>query len=66
LLPLTSDVTGVVTEGLEYPLQGESLRFGPARGVSNVMLGEVARVSMSDGLLAVVHIIAETGANQNG
>jgi thiamine pyrophosphokinase len=66
LLPLTSDVTGVVTEGLEYPLQGESLRFGPARGVSNVMLGEVARVTISDGLLAVVHIIAETGANRNG
>jgi len=66
LLPLTSDVAGVVTEGLEYPLQGETLRFGPARGVSNVMLGEVARVSISSGLLIVIHIIAETGANQNG
>jgi thiamine pyrophosphokinase len=66
LLPLTSDVAGVVTEGLEYPLRGETLRFGPARGVSNVMLGEVARVSVSDGLLTVIHISAETGVNQNG
>ncbi len=66
LLPLTSDVAEVVTEGLEYPLRGETLRFGPARGVSNVMLSEVAHVSISGGLLIVIHIVAETGANHNG
>jgi thiamine pyrophosphokinase len=66
LLPLTAQAVGVVTQGLEYPLKGETLQFGPARGVSNVMLSELASVSIAHGLLAVVHTAVETGANQNG
>ncbi|HVO68541.1 MAG TPA: thiamine diphosphokinase [Aggregatilineaceae bacterium] len=55
LLPLAGDAHDVRTDGLEYPLRGEILRFGPARGVSNVMLGVSARVALSAGLLVVVH-----------
>jgi thiamine pyrophosphokinase len=55
LLPLAGDARDVRTDGLEYPLRGETLRFGPARGVSNVMLGASARVTLSTGLLIVVH-----------
>jgi thiamine pyrophosphokinase len=55
LLPLAGDARDVRTDGLEYPLRGETLRFGPARGVSNVMLGASARVALSAGLLIVVH-----------
>lgn len=60
LLPLAAPVTGVVTVGLEYPLNNETLPFGAARGVSNVMLGEAASVSISDGLLAVFHMLHQT------
>ena len=55
LIPLAGDALGVQTEGLRYPLRGETLRFGPARGVSNVMLGGPARVTLAGGLLVVVH-----------
>jgi thiamine pyrophosphokinase len=55
LLPLAGDARDVRTDGLAYPLRGETLRFGPARGVSNIMLGTSARVALSAGLLIVVH-----------
>lgn len=55
LIPLTPEASGIVTEGLEYPLRRESLYAGAARGVSNVMLGATARVTFDDGLLFIVH-----------
>ncbi len=55
LIPLAGDAHNVRTEGLDYPLRGESLKFGPARGVSNVFTGESARVTFDAGLLVVVH-----------
>lgn len=56
LLPLGGDVEGVVTRGLEYPLRRETLKFGLARGVSNVMLETVGEVKVSAGILAVFHL----------
>ncbi|MCC6801178.1 MAG: thiamine diphosphokinase [Anaerolineae bacterium] len=55
LLPLTPEAAGIVTEGLAYPLRGESLRIGAARGVSNVMQTALAHVTLGAGLLLVVH-----------
>jgi len=55
LIPLGGDAEGVVTEGLEYPLRNEVLALGPARGVSNVFLGDHARVSLRRGALLAVH-----------
>jgi len=55
LIPLGGDVTGIVTEGLMYPLRDEPLLAGPARGISNVMTGPVARVTLRSGSLLVVH-----------
>ena len=55
LIPLSSRVTKVRTEGLEYPLRRETLYRGPARGVSNVMLGVQARVAFDEGILVVMH-----------
>ncbi len=57
LIPLTAEVTAVVTKGLEYPLHHEDLYFGPARGVSNVLTGPTAEVSFSQGMLLMVHTI---------
>lgn len=63
LIPLTPEVRGIETEGLEYPLRHESLFMGPGRGISNVLLGSVARVSTVDGILLAVVIHKETGGN---
>ncbi len=55
LIPFGGDAHGIRTAGLEYPLRDESLFFGPARGVSNVMLGEQAGVTVREGKLVCVH-----------
>lgn len=54
LLPL-GDVHGVTTSGLRYPLNDEPLPLGPARGVSNELLGEHATVQVRDGQLLLFH-----------
>lgn len=58
LIPFGGDARGVRSEGLEYPLRDEPLIFGPARGVSNVMLGHRARVTIREGRLLCVHATA--------
>ncbi len=55
LLPLFGTAQGVRTEGLQYPLRAEDLLPYHARGVSNVMLGARAAVSVDAGLLLCVH-----------
>jgi thiamine pyrophosphokinase len=54
LIPLGGDAVGVTAEGLEWPLCEDRLRFGPARGVSNVLTAESARVRVRQGLLLCV------------
>lgn len=54
LFPVGADAEGVTTEGLAWPLRDERLRFGPARGLSNVRSGSQARVSLRSGRLLVV------------
>lgn len=55
LLPLSPEVAGITTTGLEYPLHGESLYLGPSRGVSNVMTDVETTINVRDGLLLVIH-----------
>lgn len=55
LFPLAGDATAVRTEGLYYPLRGETLRFGKPRGVSNVLTQARAEVSLEGGLLLLIH-----------
>lgn len=55
LIPLGGDVYVESTVGLRWPLQDEMLAFGPARGISNEMLSEVAQVTIGDGHLLCVH-----------
>jgi thiamine pyrophosphokinase len=57
LIPIAGEAHGIRTENLYYPLRSETLRFGPARGVSNVMLTEQAHVDFDSGVLLVVHTI---------
>jgi thiamine pyrophosphokinase len=54
LLPVHGAAHGVRTEGLAYPLDGEDLPFGTTRGVSNVLNGTRAYISLTDGALLCV------------
>lgn len=69
LLPAHGDAIGIRTVGLEYPLNGETLSMGTTRGVSNVMLGGQASVSLDNGTLLVIRPGSEifdpsSGGNQ--
>lgn len=55
LLPVDGRVEGVRTAGLRYPLAGEPLVAGPARGLSNELLGTTATVTTVRGRLLVIH-----------
>jgi len=54
LFALHGPAEDVRTEGLTYSLDGETLEPGSTRGVSNVLVGERARVSTGSGVLVAV------------
>ncbi|MFC2019331.1 thiamine diphosphokinase [Chloroflexota bacterium] len=55
LIPISGDASGITTHGLKYQLNDEKLRFGPTRGVSNLMETSSGLVVLSKGRLLVVH-----------
>jgi len=55
LIPLGGAAEGIVTQGRKYPLRGETLTFGAARGVSNVFLADEVLVALRAGVLLAVH-----------
>jgi len=59
LLPLAGDARGVRTAGLRWALAGDTLRFGPARGISNEATAAEVSVRLEEGLLLVVHLLAD-------
>jgi thiamine pyrophosphokinase len=54
LFALNGPAAGIVTEGLAYPLRGETLVPGSSRGVSNEFAAPQARISLESGLLLAV------------
>ncbi len=54
LVPLGGAADGVTTDGLEYPLRGETLAPGTTRGVSNVFLETEAHVTLERGVLLAI------------
>jgi thiamine pyrophosphokinase len=57
LIPFGPGVDGVTTSGLAWLLDDESLPLGPARGLSNVRVAPVARVSVRTGILVVIETV---------
>lgn len=55
LMPIMNDVTGITTQYLQYPLNDETLHFGPARGISNVLTEDRAHIRIGAGMLLCVH-----------
>jgi len=60
LLPVHGAAEGVTTEGLEYPLRGETLPPGTSRGISNVFSASEARITVERGCLLAVRPGPET------
>jgi thiamine pyrophosphokinase len=54
LFAVHGSATGVVTNGLVYPLCGDTLAAGSSRGLSNVFAVSAVRVSVERGVLLVV------------
>jgi thiamine pyrophosphokinase len=54
LFALHGPAVGVATEGLAYPLRGESLLPGSTRGVSNVFEEAVVRITVERGVVLAI------------
>jgi len=55
LLPAGGSAGGVATTGLRWVLSGDLLEHGSSRGISNVLTGVEATVSLASGTVLVVH-----------
>ncbi len=55
LLPISKNVLGVETQGLKYPLKKEKLNRWESRGISNIMMNDVAVVQYQEGVLLCIH-----------
>lgn len=58
LLPMHGTASGVITEGLQYPLNDEALEPGSARGVSNRFIAPEATVTVGAGVLLAIQPFA--------
>lgn len=54
LVPVGGQASGVTTAGLRFPLRDEPLLLGRTRGVSNVVAGAGAQVTLRSGRLLVI------------
>jgi thiamine pyrophosphokinase len=64
LLPLHGPAHGVRTQGLLYPLEGETLYPERTRGISNELIAPSAQITLQSGLLICIHAFSDT--NQKG
>jgi thiamine pyrophosphokinase len=55
LVPASTDVYGIDTEGLRWVLLNEMLPIGSTRGVSNIIEATPVSVSVESGTLLVIH-----------
>ena len=54
LVPVGGSAEGVVTEGLKWPLKGETLHAWSSRGVSNIAVSDSVTVRVERGVLFVI------------
>ncbi len=55
LIPWGGPVTGILTDGLKWPLHRETLQAYQTRGISNELILEHASVQIESGVLLIVH-----------
>lgn len=54
IIPVYSDVCGITTKGLKYPLNDETLYFGEGRGNSNIIIDDLCTISVKSGKGVVI------------
>ena len=64
LIPAGTEVQGIHTDGLRYPLENEKLDPWKTRGLSNIALGERVSVYLRSGQLYVFHISTKTNTEE--
>jgi thiamine pyrophosphokinase len=65
LFAVHGPAVGVVTEGLVYPLHGETLEPGSSRGLSNLFATAEGRISVERGVLLAVRPNGSVGAKSS-
>ena len=55
LIPIHGPVKGIRTEGLQFPLENETLFPDQTRGISNRLIKDTARITIENGLLLCIH-----------
>ncbi|THB80764.1 MAG: thiamine diphosphokinase [Desulfobacteraceae bacterium] len=53
IIPAAESARGVTIEGLEYPLENAQIPMGSSIGISNVFVGNQARINVESGVLIV-------------
>lgn len=54
IIPIYGDLTGIVTQGLKWRLDNETLYFGSSRGSSNVIQSDICEISVKGGTGVVI------------
>ncbi len=54
LIPIAGDAEGVSSQGLEWPLNNETLSFGASRGVSNLFSSNKVSIDIKKGFLLCI------------
>lgn len=54
IIPVTGNLLGITTKGLDYPLNDESLNFGESRGVSNIMVDSKCTITVKSGFGLII------------
>ncbi|MDY6846992.1 MAG: thiamine diphosphokinase, partial [Chloroflexota bacterium] len=55
LVPINGPVEGIITDGLKFPLNNETLYPDQTRGISNRLADSIARITIKNGLLLCIH-----------
>ena len=56
IIPIKNNAVGITTDGLEYPLNDETLYFGSSRGISNIMLADKCNITIKSGMALVIKV----------
>ena len=59
LVPILGKVEGVVTKGLKYPLNNETLFTEKGRGISNEVVSKNVEIKITSGQLLCIHTLRE-------
>lgn len=54
VLPIKGDAKGVTLEGMKYPLYEADLSCFSSLGISNEIIGDIAKISVKEGILLVI------------